>query len=151
MFYYLFLLTSIHFILSYNVPSCTKCKWFKFPSNGLNPELGLCKMFKETYYDKEKETEIYNFAIHCRNNENLCGKSGLLYEENELKKDNETKELNNEYEVLKNRCCGEVNETDEIEQLEREFLEIFQRIKKHNKKRIYDTTKKIYKLFKKDD
>ena len=59
-------------------------------------------------------------------------------------------DISDEYEELKNRCCGEVNETEEIEQLERDFFEVFQKIKKHNKQRIYKTTKDLYKLFKRD-
>jgi hypothetical protein len=58
-------------------------------------------------------------------------------------------QLINEFEDLKNRCCGEVNEEDELEQLERDFFEIFQKIKKHNRKRIYKTSQELYKLFKK--
>jgi hypothetical protein len=145
MVYIILLLTSIGFILSYK-QSCTNCKWFILPNNVLNTDIGLCSRFKETYYDKGVEKVMYNFATHCRSNENLCGKDALLYEEN-----NEIKQLNIEQDDLNNRCCGEVNETDEIEQLERDFFEIFQRIKKHNKKRIYNTSKKIYKLFKKND
>ena len=59
----------------------------------------------------------------------------------------ENKQLADDWENLTNRCCGEVNETDEIEQLERDFFFILQKIKKHNKKRIYNTTKDLYKLF----
>ena len=145
MVYIILLLTSLVFIYSYK-PSCTNCKWFIMPNNGINADLGLCSKFKDTIYDKGVEKVIYNFATHCRNNENLCGKEGLLYEEN-----NETKQIKMDYEDLNNRCCGEVNEKDEIEQLERDFFEIFQRIKKHNKKTIYNTSKQIYKLFKKND
>jgi hypothetical protein len=56
----------------------------------------------------------------------------------------------NEYEELNNRCCGEVNEADEIEQLEKDFFEIFQRIKRHNKKVVYTAGKDLYKLFKRN-
>lgn len=56
------------------------------------------------------------------------------------------KDLKNEYETLLNRCCGEVNETDELEQLERDFFEIYQKMKKYNKKRITQTKHDIYKL-----
>lgn len=56
------------------------------------------------------------------------------------------KDLKNEYETLLNRCCGEVNETDELEQLERDFFEIYQKMKKYNKKRIIQTKHDIYKL-----
>ena len=53
-----------------------------------------------------------------------------------------------DYNQLNNRCCGEVNETDEIEQLEKEFFEVFQRIKKYNKKRVINSANDLYKLFK---
>jgi len=154
MLFSLLLLSSVSFILCYNNnnPHCTSCKWFVKPNCELNSsELGVCKMFKEISYNNGKEKITNNFAIHCRNNENLCGKSGFLYEP----KDNETSVINNEatilnseYEDLNNRCCGEVNETDEIEQLERDFFEIFQRIKKHNKKIIFDKFDKIGKIYK---
>jgi hypothetical protein len=113
-------------------------------------------MFKnKSYTRKGKEIIVHNFAAHCRNDENLCGKNGFLYEYNdedskdvsENENENNYKELNE----LNNRCCGEVNEKDEIEELERDFFEIFQRIKKYNKKRIYNTTKDLYKLFKRND
>jgi hypothetical protein len=102
-------------------------------------------MFKNNVYYNNEIKLINNLATHCRNNENLCGKQGFLYE---LKQDQEDKQISYEYDELQNRCCGEVNETDEIEQLEREFFEVFQKIKKHNKKRIYKTTTDLYKLFK---
>jgi hypothetical protein len=75
----------------------------------------------------------------------MCGERGLMYEPSE-----KTKELKNKYEELENRCCGEVNETDEIEQLERDMFELMQKIKKHNKRNIYKTTKDLYKLFKQE-
>jgi hypothetical protein len=116
-----------------------------------NQDLGLCEMFKNSCFYQGKETVLPNFAKHCRENENLCGKKGFLFEslnnyENNQQYYSELNELNE----LNNRCCGEVNETDEIEQLEKEFFEVFQKIKSHNKKRIYKTTKDLYKLFKRD-
>ena len=56
----------------------------------------------------------------------------------------------NEFNEINNRCCGEVNESDEIEQLEKDFFDILQRIKKHNKKKIYNTSKDLYNLFKRN-
>jgi hypothetical protein len=55
-------------------------------------------------------------------------------------------------------CCGikiirdiEAEEKiDETEELEREIFDMLQKIKSHNKKKIYDTTKDLYKLFKRD-
>lgn len=53
---------------------------------------------------------------------------------------------------LENLCCGEINETNEIaeyENLEKEMLEVFQKMRKHNLKRIYNKSTDLYKLFKK--
>jgi hypothetical protein len=151
---YLLILSVINMVFAFEViPSCASCKWF-IPNNKGNPDLGLCKMFRYTYLHNGKEIIQHDFSTHCRSSENLCGKSGFLYEaisepEPKLETELETDFLN-DYDELSNRCCGEVNETDEIEQLEKDFFEIFQRIKKHNKKRIYTASKDLYKLFKKN-
>ena len=139
-------------------PSCTSCKHFMESKINPNSGLGCCKMFKNfSYNDKGIPKNIYDFAIHCRNNENMCGKSGFLYEEinadeNLMKNDDNNnfneKQLSESYEELNNRCCGEVNEQYEIEELERDFFDLFQKIKRFNTKRIYKTTKDLYKLFK---
>lgn len=53
---------------------------------------------------------------------------------------------------LENLCCGEINETNEIEEyekLEKEMLEVFQKMRKHNLKKIYNKSTDLYKLFKK--
>ena len=138
-------------------PSCASCKFF-IPNNRGNNELGLCKMFKNTCYHRGKEYSLPNYAIHCRDNENLCGQKGILYESiqkindytNGTEKNTAEQQFENELNELNNRCCGEVNEKDEIEQLEKEFFEVFQKIKKHNKKQIYKTTKDLYNLFKRN-
>jgi hypothetical protein len=162
---YLLLLSFLYISLQYNInafePSCTSCK--HFIESKINPDLGCCKMFNNFIYNvKGKEKNIYDYAVYCRNNENMCGKSGFLYEnikddENLIKNTNNSemsndslheKQLSDMYEELNNRCCGEVNEEYEIEQLEREFFDLFQKIKRYNTKRIYKTTWEIYKLFK---
>ena len=79
--------------------------------------MGLCEIFKG------------NFAQHCRNDKNLCGEKGFLYEEDERF----SKEVSNIYDELNNRCSGEVNEKEELEQLEKDFAEIYEKIKKYNK------------------
>jgi hypothetical protein len=132
-------------------PSCVSCKWF-IGNKVLNTDLGLCRMFKESYSFNDNIVK-YNYALHCRENEKLCGNSGFLYEpiERNVIETSETNEILNDYDELSNRCCGEVNETDELEQLERDFLEIFQKIKKHNKKRIFNASKDLYNFFRKSD
>lgn len=153
-----FLLFSLFPLLLAFDPSCASCKYY-IPNKKGTLDLGLCKMFTTKVYPKEGEVAMPNFAIHCRNDEQMCGKTGFLYEaltDNNSVDDSATTsehepdpEIINKYEDLKNRCCGEVNETDELEQLEREFFEIYQKIKKHNRKRIYKTSQELYKLFKK--
>ena len=142
MILYLLLLSFISYIYSFE-PSCYSCKFY-IPHKS-NPDLGLCKVFRDYVNLNNKDVLVNNLALHCRNNENLCGKAGFLYESSDI--DNK---ITDDYEELKNRCCGEVNETQEIEELEREFFEVFQKIRNHNKKRFYKTTKDLYKLFKRD-
>lgn len=144
-----YLLLLSYFCLAFSFePPCYSCKFY-IPHK-TTPDLGLCRMFRDYINVNNKDSLVNNLAVHCRNNENLCGKTGFLYENNNIEKQNETEyeELKKHYEELKNRCCGEVNENDELEELEREFFEVFQKIKKHNKKRLYNTTKDLYKLFK---
>jgi len=135
------MLIFINICFSYE-PSCYSCRFY-VPHKS-NPDLGLCKVFKDYVNLNNKVILVNNFAVHCRSNENLCGKDGFLYEPSNI-----DKQIESEYEELINRCCGEVNETEEVEQLEKELFEVFQKIKNHNKKRFYKTTKDLYKLFKK--
>jgi hypothetical protein len=115
-------------------PPCYLCKHF-IPNVKAFDDLGLCRMFKEVSTHKGKQYTLPNYAVHCRENENLCGKTGHLFE---AKKTDETKKI------------GEIEKTDETEELEREIFDMLQKIKRHNKKRIYNTTKDLYKLFKQD-
>jgi len=123
-------------------PSCSTCKFFIPHQN--NPNLGLCNVFKERFIN---DSLLKNFATHCRNDEKLCGKSGFLYEEQ--KKDEDL--LDDKKEMIDNLCCGEVNEKsdiEELEKLEKEFVEIYQKMRLNNTRRFYKTTKDLYKLFK---
>lgn len=134
------LITFLPILFAYT-PLCNTCKFYIPNKNGIE-HLGLCKIFKETIQHKHKEVSLYNFAVHCRNDEKLCGKNGFLYEEKkELVNDHETITISGVFEELNNRCCGEVNETDEIEELEREFFEIFKKIQKYNKQHYYGDMK----------
>ena len=66
---------------------CTNCKYFIPHKNNKIVSLGLCRMFGNKVNSNGKinskngEKMIYNFAEHCRDDETLCGKIGLLYEE----------------------------------------------------------------------
>jgi hypothetical protein len=149
---YLLLISFIQLIFGLE-PSCTSCK--HFIPHKLNSDLGVCNMFKDINFSNGKERFVYNFAVHCRNNENMCGKIGNLYEsKNESKIESDLKDeqfFKDAYDELNNRCCGEVNERYELEQLEKEFFELYQKMKRYNTKRVYKTTRDLYKLFKNKD
>jgi hypothetical protein len=64
---------------------CTNCKYFIPYKNNKITSLGLCKMFGNKISDgKSNEKMIYNFAQHCREDENLCGKNATFYERLEI-------------------------------------------------------------------
>ena len=75
-------------------PLCSSCKHF-IPNVKIFDDLGLCKMFNEISTHKGKQYTLSNYAIHCRENENLCGKAAHLFEPKEtpevLKKSEEIK------------------------------------------------------------
>jgi len=152
---YVLLFSLLNIILAFD-PPCSSCKHFITNKRG-TVDLGLCKLFTVKVSPKEDSIALPNFALRCRNDENLCGKTGFHYaaihENNNSTSGSSVNELDvallNELDDLQNRCCGEVNENDELEQLEKEFFEVFQKIKKHNRKRIYKTSQELYKLFKK--
>jgi hypothetical protein len=132
-------------------PACSTCKYFIRHNRDIE-ELGLCKMFTNICYDNNNNKfTMQNFAQHCRNDENLCGNQGYLYEHKDSESKKAEMELQKELIELNNRCCGEVNEKDEIEELEKDFFDIFQKIKKHNKRKIYRTSQEIFKLFKRNN
>jgi len=59
-------------------PKCHMCKSFiPYVCNSQEKmyEYGRCSAFKE----KINENDEFNFAKHCRDNENLCGKNAYLF------------------------------------------------------------------------
>lgn len=126
-------------------PPCSTCKYF-MPSSIKN-DLSLCSKFQDNFYINNQVKMINHLAINCRNIEHLCGKTGLFHEtmDQDL-----TKKYSN-YEYLKSLSCGEFiekNDLNELDKIEKELLEIFQKMRKHNTKRIYRTTKELYDLIK---
>jgi hypothetical protein len=106
-------------------------------------------MFQDSIYHNNKQELVKNLAIHCRANENLCGKSGFLFESND---DDKSQRFEN-YEYIKSVCSNEFVEAadlKELEQIEKDLVEIFQRMRRHNTKMLYKTPDQIYKLFKKN-
>jgi hypothetical protein len=64
---------------------CINCKNFIPYKNNKISSLGLCKIFGNKIKNGNKNEIVYNFADHCRNDENLCGKDALLHESIDLK------------------------------------------------------------------
>lgn len=145
-----FILCILFYSINAFEPPCSSCKYF-IPHNRHIEELGLCKMFTNISYNNNKSSAMPNYAYHCRTNENLCGSQGYLFEHKDCENKKAELELQKELVELNNRCCGEVNETDEIEKLEKEFFEIFQKIKKHNKRKIYRRSQELYKFFRRNN
>jgi hypothetical protein len=148
MIQYCLFLSLIIFVHAYD-KSCSNCKFF-IP-NKIKPELGLCNMFQDTIYHNAEEKLVKNLAIHCRGNENLCGKSGFLFDPIDKEKTFDDRFGN--YEYIKSVCSNEFVETSdlkELEKIEKDLVEVFQRMRRHNKKMIYKTPDQIYKLFKKN-
>lgn len=144
MFQYYLFFSLICFVYAYE-PSCTNCRYF-IP-NKLKPDLGLCNMFQDTIYHNNGEKLVKNLAIHCRGNENLCGKSGFLFEPIQNSK------LVDKYEYIQSLSCGEFidqKDLDELEEIERDLMDVFQKMRKHNTKMMYKTPREIYKLFKRN-
>ena len=102
---YLLLITLLKVVFSYE-PCCSTCKFF-IP-NSIKNELGLCSMFQDKIFINNQEMFVKNLAIHCRSNEKLCGKSGYLYEENDL-----IKKVEN-YEDILNLCNSEYVEENDL-------------------------------------
>jgi len=136
-------------------PSCQTCKFF-IP-NKIKDNLGQCARFQDTVYDDKQQVRLQkNLAIFCRNEEKLCGKSGYLYEP--IEKHEYAKNFKNyQYKKFKNyqyikKLCGDdfVEETnlEELERIERDLIEVFKKMRRHNLKVIYNTPKTISKLFK---
>jgi hypothetical protein len=120
--------------------SCSTCKFF---ISKKNPDLGLCSIFQDRIYNNNtnRGALIHNFAIHCRNNENLCGESGFLHETNVVDK---------KYKYIKYLHCEELisnKSTTELTEIDIELKKVCKIMIRHNTKRIYKT-KHLLNLFK---
>jgi hypothetical protein len=146
------LIALINIILAYNpLPDCTSCKYFIPNNNGIQ-DYGLCKMFKNTFNCDGNTVEMFDYASHCRKNKNLCGENGYLYEsksaDNLVKDEKEISGIIEKIDELRNQCCGEVCETNELDEIERELFFLFQRLKKYKKKQFESFGKTFYDLIK---
>ncbi len=59
---------------------CRNCIHYK-PNANHRPEDAFCTFFKTSIEVDGEEWQLYDYAIHCRNNKYLCGSFGYMYEE----------------------------------------------------------------------
>ena len=147
MFNYFLFIALIGFLYAYE-PSCSTCKFF-IPKLQ-KPELGLCKMFQDKIYVNNKSRLVNNLALHCRSNEDLCGKNGFLYEQINIEQINIDKKFEY-YEYIESLCCGELSEEKdlkELEEIERDLFNVFKKMKKHNTRSGNKTTNELFNLYK---
>ena len=115
--------------LNNNKKLCINCKWF-IPNKDPNmKEYGLCKIYKNVVPDKNGERIIYDYAVHCRINENMCGETGYMFDpvNNDLV-DEKIKMLQKHYEELNERFSVEIMEKSEIKETEEEMICLLQEI-----------------------
>lgn len=62
------------------IKQCANCKHFIPHKNNKVITLGLCRIFGNKVNSNGNEKMIYNFAQHCRDDANLCGKNASFYE-----------------------------------------------------------------------
>jgi len=174
---YIFVLSFIGFIYAFEhlTPSCSTCKFF-IP-NPSHPDLGLCEMFQDTVYNGNKRHRVKNFAVHCRNSEHLCGKAGHMYERKQATDDNQFQEKftihnnhnnhNNNHNYNHNDNNGSKQDStykcsrikdlffdDKTpatvqEELEKDMLDVLQKMRRHNTNRLYFTAKELYRFLRK--
>jgi hypothetical protein len=125
----LIIVIRISIINSYDfTPSCATCK--HYVSYTTKHEFGLCNIFKNKIYIKDKEILIKNFASHCRRDESLCGKYGYLYECSDKHKAM--------YKYIYSMGCDDMVEhktAKELSNMDKELKDIFKKMAKHNKKK----------------
>jgi hypothetical protein len=121
---------AIAFKLNNNKKLCINCKWF-IPNKDPNmKDYGLCKIYKNVVPDKNGERIIYDYAVHCRINENMCGESGYMFDPiNNDSVIEKIKMLQKQYDELNERFSVEIMEKTEIKETEEEMIYLLQEIK----------------------
>jgi hypothetical protein len=168
MYLFILYLNILNLIKSSSFPSCHNCKWFLPNKKTPRYDYGFCRIFKNNIDGNGNKFILYDFATHCRENEKLCGSSGILYEngeeiqngeekrEEEKREDEEDGEKDKEeiqilvkqYDELNSHFSGEVIEKNEIDEIEKELLIIFQKLKKYRRKQLEMFAKSFYEKFK---
>lgn len=135
---------SINFIDMFEInmsPNCRDCKWFA-PNKNAKEEYGLCKLFNNKITCGKTEVTIYNYAVHCRINPNLCGMFGNCFDEKDSQEKidpdiSELKILQKKIKQLESDLNGEVFEKLDIQNFEEELEDLQNKLnryklKKHN-------------------
>jgi len=155
----------IQYCLAFNInkPTCSSCKWF-IPSKNKQDDYGFCKIYKNKYEYNGKLIQIYEYAKHCRENSDMCGEEGFLYEPikkyeipdtdvsdvtkmSDSEDSQENKEIECLFEEYINKCCGEICEKDDLIELEKDYINLVKKIKDLNKKNLKKLNKNIYNFF----
>jgi hypothetical protein len=140
-------LTSTSHSISGGKPNllCSNCKWFISNENKEDLEDGFCEIFKNNDFKNNNLESRYKHVIECRKNNLLCGKNGYYFEpktKNYQIMIEEEKSYLKELEFLKEKMiemeeqnCGEVNEIYDLDNWEKEYKHIKNRIEKIIKSR----------------
>ena len=62
------------------IKDCRNCMYYKPNPNGKLSD-AFCTFFKTAIEVDGEEWEMYDYAVHCRKNEYLCGLFAYMYEE----------------------------------------------------------------------
>jgi len=125
-----------------NYVSCKNCKWFTLPK-GQKEEYGICTFFSNRDINNKEKPFFYEFADHCRKNNNLCSKEGVFFEEYIPHNLDENKEfsydkiyslgkifiLETELAEFKNKVYGEVNEKNDLDDIDRNIRNLTERLR----------------------
>lgn len=126
-----------------NLP-CSKCKWFIKNENKEDNEDGFCEIFKNTFFSSYDFHNKYKHVNECRKNDLLCGKNGYYFEPKvKNRKDSPSSSITDENSNFKElqylrekmiemeqQNCGEVNENYDLDNWEKEYKQIKNRIEK---------------------
>jgi hypothetical protein len=128
-YFFIIITLAIALKLNNNKKLCINCKWF-IPNKDPNmKDYGLCKIYKNVLPDKNGERIIYDYAIHCRINENMCGETGYMFDPlNDDLVDEKIKNFQKQYDELNERFSVEIMEKSEIKEIEGEMIHLLQEI-----------------------
>lgn len=127
------------------IKPCSLCKWFIKREDSEDPEDGHCELFKKHFFLHNRVNNRFKHVKECRNNESLCGISAYYFEPNNVDKDKNDldststgkKNYLKELQYLREKMiemeelnCGEVNENNDLENWDKEYKQIKNRIEK---------------------